>query len=303
MPPRSSLVTVLAFGALGLVSTASAAPYLVYEGTIAHLDVMEIPESTALTAKINANAAKINALPVALRNRIHTYVADSGGTISDTVFMVTDSVNVANFAVVVVDPTSNKVAYTAVSGSSPTNFISGFDYTKVGANGGLGVFQFTFSHSAGIDAVTGQPASYIIKAFAAGPINDTTGLNIVPARPAVRLRVVSRGVLKETLSLPAIPAIPAPVASSGHSIIASMAGTVQGTYFDETSAATVGATTDKGTIALTFDSNLTSLANSGGGYEVNAANIGFIQKISGSNVAAFEQFIKSIIDVYPPPLP
>ncbi len=318
---RTSLTIALALGALGLMPKASATPqigpFLVYSGTISTSSRVSSAEDLGFLADVKGTghlAAKFSALPTLLRTRIGTYLADAGGNVSDLVYLVTDESNMSNYAVLVVDPTDNRVISTTVSGTSLTaaeaanNFISGFKFTAISSKGGLGLFRFAFSRPTRTDPVTGTAGSYVVQATLSGPIDDLAGLFIIGARPAQNLRVVNNGVLKEIVPLPAAPVVFSPTTDD---FISSMTGTIQGYYFDDTSSSSVAATTTAGSITLAFNAVLSRLANSGGGYEATARFISYIPPImetvppNNTPVApttAFQTFINNIVATYPKPV-
>ena len=311
---RTPLTIALALGALGLMPKASATapgPYIVYDGSITTVSRLSSPDDLAFAAAIKGTgnfAAKFSLLPPTLRTKVGTYLGDQGGTVADRVYLVTDESNVANYAVVIVDPTANKVISTTVSGASLTaaqaqdNFISGFKYTKISSDGGLGVFRFSYTHNTRTDPASGTVGSYVAQVTATGPIDDLSGLYIIPARTAQNLRVVTAGVLQKTIALPGVARIASP---AGDDFIDSFVGTVQGYYFDDTSTSSVAASTTAGTISLAFDSALSVLANDGGGYEATTRYIGYIPAIQATNppTTGFQTFVNNIISTYPNPVP
>ncbi len=324
MPLRTSLTIALAFGALGLMPKASASPYVVYSGKITTLSALVSTDDTALLTKLGVTGTNFHTqftgLPVALQNKIHSYLSAGSGTLADIVYMVTDEADVSNYAVVVVDPTGSKVISSTVSSDHLTAFqtqnafISGFKYTKISSKGGIGLFRFAFSHTTRNDpgsvaAGTPTTGSYVIQASATGPIDDVAGIVLVHARAAEKLRVVNAGVLVKTLSLPATVPIPLP---PDDQFISSFTGTVQGYYFDDTSSSSIAGTTTAGTLSLVSDAVLTDLANNGGGYAASARYVGYIPPIMEtvpphntpvSPATAFQTFINNIIAVYPNPVP
>ena len=135
-------------------------------------------------------------------------------------YLITDEVNVANYAFVLVDPSgAAKAKIAQIDGSNLTtselqnNFINGFEFP---VKGGLGVFRFSITHPTGTDPVTGNPASYILQAYGTGPINDTPNYSVVAKRAALKFNVVAGGVVHQTVNLPAVAAIPSPAGGKFH---------------------------------------------------------------------------------------
>ncbi len=301
---RSSFRIALAIFVMGLAQKASAFPYLVYQGTFSSTTGITGAESAYITTKLNANLTNFHKLPASLQKQILAALKGDAGTATFTMYLITDEVNVANYAFVLVDPSgAAKAKVVQVDGSNLTtselqnNFINGFEFPTTG---GLGVFRFSITHPTGNDPVTGNPASYILQAYGTGPINDTVNYPVVPKRAALKFNVVKNGVVQQTVNLPAVAAITSP---SGASFLTSLSGPVFGYYFDDTTAATIGAASKAGSFSLALNPTLTELANNGGPYEVNRQNIGYILPIpnspSDSNSAAYKVFVKSILALYP----
>jgi hypothetical protein len=280
---------------LGASLSAPAAPYLVYQGTIAGAGTLASTESAAIQAKINAKPANFHKLPAALQKEITAALAKSAGATTETFYLITDEANVANYTFLVLNPAGGGGKIDSVTGSNltaqqlPENFLSGFEFP---GSGGLGLFRLGFTHTTGIDHVTNQIGAIDIQIYGTGPINSTANATIAPKQAAETFNVIVNGVKGALVTVPAFPAI----VSTGE-YIPSLSGTAFSYYFDDAATQTFGGASTKGTFTMAINPSLTQLANNGGRYTANKTNVANIAPIAASTNAAYKTFLKSVLAV------
>jgi hypothetical protein len=291
----NSILKIAPLLVLGASLPATAAPYLVYEGSATTSANVVAGESALIAAKIASNPAKFHKLPAAIQKEINTALAKSVATETAKFYLVTDEANVANYSFLLLNPLGSGGKIASITGSNltaeqaPQNFISGFEFP---AGGGLGIFRAAITHPTGVDHVTNQIGSVISQIYGTGPINTTANAQIAPKQAAVTFTVVVNGVKGATINQPAFPAI----LSTGQ-YIPSLSGQAFGYYFDDAATQSIGGASTKGTFTMEINPSLTQLANNGGRYVDSKTNVANIAPVAASTTAAYTVFINSVMAV------
>jgi hypothetical protein len=290
---------LFSIGALlsGIAIPAVAAPYLVYQGTLAQTS--EVSPSTATDAQtvITNHIASFHRLNTTLQKDINGWLTARTATTSTVVYLIVDAADVSQYTFVLLDPTqTSKKIPTIVTSNLPAdaqaeNFLSGFDFPT---KGGLGIFRLGVVRSAGNDPISGLPVSLLIQGYGTGALTTTTGATIAPARAAESFYVLVNGVKGAHETVTAEPAITLPASTA---YMPTIAGTVFSYYFDDATTQSIGGATTKGSFTLTLNPSLTQLANHGGEYAPNRTNIGLAPAITTSTAAAYKTWVKSLIGI------
>jgi hypothetical protein len=281
---------VLLVGAVITLAPASAAPYIVYQGsTVTALDITPT-EAAAQQAKINSRLGSF-------QKQILAGLAAHTGSSTNPIFMIVDEANMTLGAILIADPTKYGGRVLALdqnalpSDAQQQNFISGFQFSL---HGSLGILRLSLARPTGVDDASGQLGAYNAQFYGTGTINSTANFALAPKQPALTFNVVQNGVKGQSVVLPAFP----PVVSSGE-FIPTFNGEIFYTYFDDGATESVAASSTHGTFTLTVSPTLTALANNGGRYIADPKDIGYIPPVAGSDVADMKMFIYNIMGVYP----
>jgi hypothetical protein len=307
---KSPLFSITVALLCGLAFPATAAPYLVYQGTISQSSDVLSTECTAVRTELttvpsgtvtNPDYTHFHQLNTTLQEEIGDALIDNGGSSDTTFYLIVDEQNTANYTFVLLDPTATGKRIASIESSNlpaaevPENLLGGFGFS---ARYGLGVFRLGIIHSTGKDPVTGAPGSFLLQGYAIDPLYTTANAQLAPKRAAETFYTTVNGVKGAEHTIAAAAAILSP---SGAGYMPTIEGTLFGYYFDSASAQTIGGASTAGRFALTISAPLTQLANNGGEYEPSTRNIGLVTPISASTTAAYTAWAQSLIAIASPP--